>query len=226
MIVSFFLRNTIFHTPKNYLWLTCYVFARLCQVLVKVVVILGMIKRVPATTPGNNVFCYSAVAHIVSPLVHLAFRPKSGFKNKGRTRAGFRLVISGSGRVQASKWGAFTTLCVFVGKGQQAEIERTVHPPPANSKNRLKSFCEVGYAHFRPNVFAPGKRISMEILVGVGVHAWCPAALKRFGAFSKKRKCARKIFIVFVTLGDLNKTSNRAVTHTSFKIHERWSVLL
>jgi len=30
----------------------------------------------------------------------------------------------------------------------------------------------------------------------------------------------KKIFIVFVTLGDLNKTSNRALTHTSFKIHE------
>jgi len=28
-----------------------------------VVVILGVIKRVPATTPANNVFCYSAVAH-------------------------------------------------------------------------------------------------------------------------------------------------------------------
>ena len=56
-------------------------------------------------------------------------------------------------------------------QGQQAEIERTVHPPPANSKNRLKSFFEVGYANFRPNVFAAGKRISMEILVGVEVHA-------------------------------------------------------
>jgi len=33
-------------------------------------------------------------------------------------------------------------------------------------------------------------------------------------------KCARKIFIVFVTLSDLNKTSNRAVTHTSYKMHE------
>jgi len=31
-------------------------------------------------------------------------------------------VISGSGRVQASKWGPFTTLCGFVGRGQQAEI--------------------------------------------------------------------------------------------------------
>ena len=37
--------------------------------------------------------------------------------------------------------------------------------------NRLKSFCEVDYANFRPNVFSAGKRISMEILVGVGLHA-------------------------------------------------------
>ena len=65
----------------------------------------------------------------------------------------------------------FTTLCGFVGRGQQAEIERTVHPPPANSKNRLKSFCEVGYTNFRPKVFAAGKRISVEILVSMGVHA-------------------------------------------------------
>jgi len=34
----------------------------------------------------------------------------------------------------------------------------------------LKSFCEVGYANFRTNVFAAGKRISVEILVGVGMH--------------------------------------------------------
>jgi len=73
------------------------------NVLVNVVVILGVIKRVPATTPANNVFCYSAVAHILTSLVNLAFKPKSGFKNKCRTRAGFRLVISGSGRVQDSK---------------------------------------------------------------------------------------------------------------------------
>ena len=61
------------------------------NVLVKVVVILGVINRVPATTPAHNVFCYSAVAHIVTPLVNLAFKSKSGFKNKCRTRAGFRL---------------------------------------------------------------------------------------------------------------------------------------
>jgi len=84
----------------------------------------------------------------------------------------------------------------------------------------LKSFCEVGCAHLKPNFFAAGKRISVEISVGMGVYASCPAAMKRFGAFSKQRKCARKIFIVFITLGDLNKTSNRALTHTSFKMHE------
>jgi len=47
------------------------------------------------------------------------------------------------------------------------EIER-IHPPPTNSKYRLKLFCEVGYANFRPNVFGAGKRISIQILVGVG----------------------------------------------------------
>jgi len=46
-----------------------------------------------------------------------------------------------------------------------------IHPPPTNSKNRLKSFCEVDYANYRLNVSAAGKRISMEILVGVGLHA-------------------------------------------------------
>jgi len=45
-----------------------------------------------------------------------------------------------------------------------------IHPPPINSKNRLKAFCEVGYAHFRPNVFAAGKRTSVEVLVRVGLH--------------------------------------------------------
>ena len=72
------------------------------KILVKVVVILGVMKRVTATTPTNNVLCYSAVARILTPLVNLAFKPRSGFKNKCQTRAGFRLVISGSGQVQAS----------------------------------------------------------------------------------------------------------------------------
>jgi len=100
---------------------------------------------------------------------------------------------------------------------QQGEIER-IHPPPTDSKNRLKSFREVGYANFRPNVFAVGKSISMEILVRMGLHASCPVTY--IYSFSKKRKCVGKIFIAFVTLSNLNKTSNRTVTHTSYKIHE------
>jgi len=132
------------------------------------VAIFGMINLVPAT--AHNVFCHSAVAHILTPSVNLAFRPTSGYKNKCRARAGFGLMISGSGRVQASKTGPFTTLCGYVCRGQQGEIGR-IHPLPTNSKNRLKSICEVCYAKLRPNVFAVGKRISMEILVGVGLYA-------------------------------------------------------
>ena len=161
------------------------------NVLVKVFALFGMINRVPATTPAHNVFYYSAVAHILTPSVNLPFRPKSDLKNKFRVRAGFGLVISCSSRVQASKWGHFTTLCGCIGRGQQVEIER-IHPPPTNSKNRLKSFCEVGYASFRPNVLAAGKRRSMEILVGVGLHAWCPVALKRFVAFSRNGNVQEK----------------------------------
>ena len=50
------------------------------NVLIKVVVILGVINRVPAPIPEQNVFCYSAVAHILTPSVNLVFRPKSGYK--------------------------------------------------------------------------------------------------------------------------------------------------
>jgi len=53
--------------------------------------ILCVINRVPATTPEHNIFCYSAVAHILTPSVNVAFRPKSGFKNKCRTLARFGL---------------------------------------------------------------------------------------------------------------------------------------
>jgi len=65
------------------------------------VVIFGVINRVPATTPAHNVVCYSAVAHILTPSVTLAFRPKSGFKNKCRARARFKLQNE-----------AFSQLCV------------------------------------------------------------------------------------------------------------------
>jgi len=47
-----------------------------------------------------------------------------------------------------------------------------------------------------------------------------PSSIENICSFFKKRKCARKIVIVFVTLSDLNKTPNRTVTKTSFKMHE------
>ena len=55
------------------------------------VAIFGVINRVPAPTPAHNVFCYSAVAHLLTPSVNLAFKPNSRFKSKCRARAGFGL---------------------------------------------------------------------------------------------------------------------------------------
>jgi len=175
VIVFFFLRNIIFHNPQYYRWLTCYVCARLCQCFGQGGCYFRCDKPCTCnyTCSQHCLLAYSAVAPILAPSVNLAFRPKSGFKNKCRARAGFGLVISGSDRVQASNWGPFTTLCRYVDKSQQGEIER-IHPPPTNSKNRLKSFCEVNYATFRRNVFAAGKRISMEILIEVGLHVLRP----------------------------------------------------
>jgi len=98
VIGSFFLEKR--YILQYYHLLTCYICA---NVLVKVVVILGVINREPTAIPEHNVFCYSAVAHILTHSVNLAFGPKLGFKNKCRSRAGFGLVISGSGWVQASK---------------------------------------------------------------------------------------------------------------------------
>jgi len=40
-----------------------------------------------------------------------------------------------------------------------------------------------------------------------------PNSIKKICNFFKKRKCARKMFTVFVTLSDLYKISNRAVAH-------------
>jgi len=95
-----------------------------------VVAILGVINRVPASTPAHNVFCYSAVAHIFTPLVTLAFGPKSGFKNKCLARAGFGIEISGSGRVQVSKGGPFTILCGNVCRGNKRRLKGFIlHPP-------------------------------------------------------------------------------------------------
>jgi len=46
------------------------------------------------------------------------------------------------------------------------------------------------------------------------------SSIGKICSFYKERKCTRKIFIVFVTLSNLKKTSNRAVSHTSYKTHE------
>jgi len=46
------------------------------------------------------------------------------------------------------------------------------------------------------------------------------SSIEKICSFYKERKCARKIFIVFVTLSNLKKTSKRAVNHTSHKMHE------
>jgi len=71
------------------------------NVLVKVVAIFGVINHVPSTKPAYNVFCYFAVADILTTLINLALRPKSGFKNKCQAGARFGLMISVSRRVQA-----------------------------------------------------------------------------------------------------------------------------
>jgi len=45
------------------------------------------------------------------------------------------------------------------------------------------------------------------------------SSIKTICSFLKQRKCASKIFIVFVTLSDLNKATYRAVTRT-YKMHD------
>jgi len=47
-----------------------------------------------------------------------------------------------------------------------------------------------------------------------------PSSIEKICSFFKERKCASKIFIVFVILNNLNKTSNHAVNHNSYKMHE------
>jgi len=46
------------------------------------------------------------------------------------------------------------------------------------------------------------------------------SGVEKICSFFKERKCARKMFIIFVTLNSLKKTSNRVVRHTSYKMHE------
>jgi len=141
VIVYFFLEKQC--VPQYYRWLTCYVCARLCQCFGQgAVSIFGVINCVPATTPAHNVFCYFAVAHILTLSVNLAFRPKSGFKNKMSGTSRVRACNFGIGSGSGFKMRPFFNSVWVCMRGQQVEIER-IHPPPTNSKIRLKSFCEV-----------------------------------------------------------------------------------
>ena len=77
------------YIPECYRWLTCYVCTRLCQCFGQGGCYFRSDKRLPPTTPAHHVFCYSAVVHTLTTSVNLAFRPKSGFKNKCRAWPGF-----------------------------------------------------------------------------------------------------------------------------------------
>jgi len=54
-----------------------------------------------------------------------------------------------------------------------------------------------------------------------GAAGMMPSSIEKICSFYKGRKCAIKLFIVFVTLSTLKKTSNRAINHTSYKMHEK-----
>jgi len=41
----------------------------------------------------------------------------------------------------------------------------------------------------------PGKRMSVEILVGVGLQAWCAVALQKFLAFAKSGNVQEKYLL-------------------------------
>ena len=146
------------------------------NVLVKVVAIFGVINRVglPTTTPAHNIFCYSTVAHILTSSENFAFGPKSGFKNKCRAWHGFGLQSEAFLQLRVGMYAGAT-------RGDWKDNFSSTH----QQQNRMKSFCEVGYANYRPNVFVAGKRISVEIFEVLGLHEWCSISLKRFVAFSK-----------------------------------------
>jgi len=132
VIDSFFFLRNIFHTPQYYRWLRCYVYARLCQCFGQGGCYFRCDKPCTCSSTRTQHFFYSAVAHILTPSVNLAFETQSGFKNKCRARAEFGLVISGSGRVQALNWGPFTTLSMYAGANKGRLKGYILHPPTVN----------------------------------------------------------------------------------------------
>jgi len=97
--------------------------------LVKVVAIFGVIHCVPA----HNVFCYSAVAHVLTLSVNLTLRPKSGFKNK--------YLGLGSGFKMRPFYNS-----VWVCRPGSTSGDWKDKSSTHQSNNRLKSFCEASYA--------------------------------------------------------------------------------
>jgi len=85
VIVSFFLEKH--YIPQYYRLLTCYDFARLLQCFGQG----GCYFGCDAAIPEHNVFCYSAVAHILAFSVNWAFGPNLGFRNKCRAPTPFKL---------------------------------------------------------------------------------------------------------------------------------------
>jgi len=56
----------------------------------------------------------------------------------------------------------------------------------------LKSFCEVGFANFRPNVFATGKRIINEDYGRGGAACMMPSNIKKICSFYQKTEMCKK----------------------------------
>ena len=186
--------NCIPHSAVGcYRWLTCYVCSWLCQCFGQGGCYFRCDKPCACSYTGTQRFLLLRSCAFLNCLGKLGFQAQIGLQKE---MSGSSLVWAcdfGLGLGSGFKMKPFYKSVWVCRQRQQWEIER-IHPPPTKSKNILKSLFEVGYANFRPNVFGAGKRISMEILVGVGLHAWCPVALKRFVAFSKNGNVQENIY--------------------------------
>ena len=92
MTVYFFLEKH--DIPQYYLLLTCYVCTRLCQCFFQGGCYFRCDKLcVPAAIPEHNIFCYSAIAHILTSSANCL----SGVNQVSKINVGLELVISDSG---------------------------------------------------------------------------------------------------------------------------------
>jgi len=104
------------------------------NVLVKVAVILGVLNRVPAAIPEHNVFCYSTVAHILTPSVNLVFGPNRASKiniGSSRVRACDFGLLPGSGlKMRPFYNSAWVGMYAGANKGRLNGC--ILHPPTVN----------------------------------------------------------------------------------------------